>query len=74
MYLINTGSLELRFFGVAPEGQYAILSHTWEIEEMTFKEWRKGRASGKRGYKKIKLFCEQARYDGHEWAWVDTCW
>lgn len=54
---------------------YAILSHTWgqDSEEVTFQDvWGKT-GNDKKGYKKI-LFCgEQARRDGLEYFWVDTC-
>ncbi|KAH6648134.1 heterokaryon incompatibility protein-domain-containing protein [Truncatella angustata] len=43
---------------------YTILSHTWGPEE---------RGANKIGYQKI-LFCsQQAKRDGLEYIWVDTC-
>ena len=50
---------------------YAILSHTWgsDDEENAFHNLDKSRP----GYKKL-LFCgEQAKKDGLEYFWVDTC-
>ena len=54
---------------------YAILSHTWgaDDEEVTFKDLENGPDKVKAGYDKI-LFCgEQARRDGLQYFWVDTC-
>ncbi len=53
--------------------QYAILSHTWGAEEVTFKDIMDGTGRSKVGYEKI-LFCgECARNDGLQYFWVDTC-
>ncbi|KAI1268283.1 HET-domain-containing protein [Xylariaceae sp. FL1019] len=72
MWLINVKTLEMRdFVGEAPP--YAILSHTWDEEEVTFKEMLKGRGREKKGYRKIQLTCDQAADDDLGWAWVDTC-
>jgi hypothetical protein len=55
--------------------EYAILSHTWEAdtEEVTFKDLNDGAGKGKSGYKKICFCGEQARRDGLQYFWVDTC-
>ncbi|KAK4183664.1 vegetative incompatibility protein HET-E-1 [Podospora australis] len=53
---------------------YAILSHTWEDEEVSFQELMNPIACmHKKGYEKIVKACEQARRDGFKYAWVDTC-
>jgi Heterokaryon incompatibility protein (HET) len=55
--------------------RYAILSHTWgaDTEEVTFRDLMDGTGKGKVGYNKI-LFCgEQAKSDGLQYFWVDTC-
>src|SRR5271168_482959 len=56
---------------------YAILSHTWlavqEGEEPTYADLIKGTGKGKFGYKKIQFCGEQARRDGLQYFWVDTC-
>jgi hypothetical protein len=44
--------------------QYAILSHTWEAEEVTFRDLVDGTGQGKAGYSKIQFYGEQARRDG----------
>ena len=54
---------------------YAILSHTWGDNEVTFEDIEEERPSvrRKKGYAKIWYCCRQARADGHQWVWVDTC-
>jgi hypothetical protein len=59
--------------GAAPP--YAILSHTWQADrdEVTFADLKTGDDKTKLGYKKI-LFCgRQARHDGLQYFWIDTC-
>jgi hypothetical protein len=53
--------------------EYAILSHRWEGEEVTFRDLTDGTSKGKAGYGKIQFCGEQARRDGLEYFWVDTC-
>ncbi len=53
--------------------QYAILSHTWGPEEVTFRDLVKGTGRDKVGYKKLEFCAEQAKRDGLEYFWVDTC-
>ncbi|ETS87313.1 hypothetical protein PFICI_01141 [Pestalotiopsis fici W106-1] len=54
---------------------YAILSHTWGPDEVIFTDitgtqidWQQ-----KSGFDKIKFCAEQARRDGLQYFWVDTC-
>lgn len=75
MWLINTESYELEFFHDAGVQPYAILSHTWADEEITFQEMKlKQDVDQKEGYKKVIACCRQAKEDGFSYAWVDTCW
>ena len=59
--------------------RYAILSHTWGIQEVTFEDIHKesGRMKddgrGKAGFEKIKFCSEQAAKDGLQYFWVDSC-
>jgi hypothetical protein len=55
--------------------EYAILSHTWgaDTEEVTFKDLMESTGKDKSGYKKICFCGEQARRDGLQYFWVDTC-
>jgi hypothetical protein len=54
---------------------YAILSHTWgaDEQEVTFADIVNGSGKAKLGYEKIRLCGEQARQDGLEYFWIDTC-
>ena len=53
--------------------EYAILSHTWAEEEVTFEDLQNGTGTKKAGYKKIRFCAEQAKRDGLQYFWVDTC-
>ncbi|KAH7235560.1 heterokaryon incompatibility protein-domain-containing protein, partial [Fusarium tricinctum] len=72
MRLINTHTLSFEeFYGSLPK--YAILSHTWGSEEVTFQDWADSSSiKHKSGYTKIIETCEQAKSDGYLYAWVDT--
>lgn len=64
MYLINTTTLELKFFIDAENcPPYAILSHRWTDDEINYKDFVKGRRKDSLGYKKIEKFCEIVRND-----------
>lgn len=57
-------------------GDYAILSHTWgaEEDEVTFQDLQEpDERSKKKGWSKILGCCEQAKSDGIDWVWIDTC-
>ena len=68
----NDGKLSLiQFFDDIP--RYAILSHTWGPEEVTFKDIIEGNEASKTGFDKIRFCGEQARRDRLQYFWVDTC-
>ncbi|KAK7950970.1 uncharacterized protein PG986_006698 [Apiospora aurea] len=83
MWLINVDTLELEHVLDHETTEYAILSHTWEEDEVTFQEFRDHRRRGddvavraKQGWRKIERFCALARGHGGRrlrYAWVDTC-
>ncbi|GAW18493.1 hypothetical protein ANO14919_079690 [Xylariales sp. No.14919] len=52
---------------------YAILSHRWGSDEVTFQELHDGTGLSKDGYDKIRFCGEQAQRDGLSYFWVDTC-
>jgi hypothetical protein len=60
-----------QFFDDIPP--YAILSHTWGPQEVTFGDMRDGNGTSKTGFDKIRFCGEQARRDGLQYFWVDTC-
>jgi len=53
--------------------EYAILSHRWESEEVTFKDLVDGTGDNKAGYEKLRFCAEQAIRNGLRYFWVDTC-
>ena len=76
MRLLNTKSLVLReFMSEAERPPYAILSHTWGKEEISFQEMQDPTRMNvnKLGYKKIKAACDKALDDDLSWIWIDTC-
>jgi hypothetical protein len=52
---------------------YAILSHTWGAEEVTFEDLVNGHGQSKAGYRKIVFCGEQAARDDVQYFWVDSC-
>lgn len=54
---------------------YATLSHTWGLDsdEVTFADIQHRQGQDKPGYAKIRFCGKQARRDGIEYFWVDTC-
>ena len=70
----NDGEFSLtQFFGDDIPDQYAILSHRWGPEEVTVADLTDGTGKGMAGYSKIRFCGEQARRDGLQYFWVDTC-
>jgi hypothetical protein len=75
MRLLHSRTAEIRQFisddDIPP---YAILSHTWGTEEISFQQWVSMPSDLKlmEGYSKIKYCSEQAERDGLEWVWIDT--
>lgn len=68
----------LESFAGRPVPPYAILSHTWEDDEVRFEDVCFGKSTSvmptdKQGYTKIKYSCDQARRDGLEYIWIDCC-
>src|SRR3569833_1527568 len=52
---------------------YAILSHAWGLEEISFQDLIDGTGTNKLGYAKIRFCGNQAWRDGWQFFWVDTC-
>ena len=79
MWLLNAQSRELEYFEGDRIPPYAILSHRWEDEEVTFDDMRRGQGRQKKGYRKIDLTCRSAVHDLFlqdelaQFVWVDTC-
>jgi hypothetical protein len=85
MRLINVKTLELEDFLGENVPKYAILSHTWGPDEVSFQDFALVRSchssqaaaaalvEERSGYKKILGCCAQAGRDGYPYVWVDTC-
>ncbi|KAI1857580.1 uncharacterized protein JN550_013149 [Neoarthrinium moseri] len=54
---------------------YAILSHTWGPDEVVFTDLSNSSSDWqqKSGYDKIEFCAKQAKKDGFQYVWVDTC-
>ncbi|EMC95546.1 hypothetical protein BAUCODRAFT_53056, partial [Baudoinia panamericana UAMH 10762] len=54
---------------------YAILSHTWgpDEDEITFDDFSTGQYKSKAGFAKFQFCAQQARKDGIDHFWIDTC-
>jgi hypothetical protein len=78
MRLLNTkefdrGNFKVKEFRDDEIPPYAILSHTWDKEEVTFQDMEESRAVNKMGYEKVKNCCSVAAAGGFEYVWIDTC-
>ena len=75
MWLLDTDTIKLVHFMDDRQvaGKYAILSHTWEEQEVTYALIGTDEAKGMKGYSKIERTCRQAKANGLKYAWVDTC-
>jgi hypothetical protein len=78
MRLLNFGSrdqLSLTQNFIEDTPRYAILSHTWgtDDDEVTFNDLKDGSGKSKAGHTKIQFCGKQARKDGLQYFWVDTC-
>ncbi|KAL5410341.1 hypothetical protein PMIN04_010678 [Paraphaeosphaeria minitans] len=80
MRLINTTSLQLEEVSDSElsqdKNQYAILSHRWDSDEdeVTYQDMKThGDVSSKKGFLKIREFCNVASQAGYRYGWCDTC-
>lgn len=74
MRLLRTDDYSLKEFSENDLPSYVILSHTWGSDEVTFADLRESGALGRiKKSRKIVGCCKQARQDGYEWVWIDTC-
>ncbi|KAM3074278.1 hypothetical protein ACMFMF_006294 [Clarireedia jacksonii] len=69
----NDGDFSLTEFFENDIPKYAILSHRWGAEEVTFRDLIDGTSKSKAGYVKIRFCGEQAKRNGLQYFWVDTC-
>jgi hypothetical protein len=82
MRLLNTTTFKLQEFTGSDIPKYAILSHRWGSEEITFQDiqnsknfWKYNQTqiAKSEGWLKIRGCCGQAVVDGYQWTWVDSC-
>lgn len=75
MWLLEISKFELHWFPNDAVPSYAILSHTWGTEEVSFQDIQGSHTGIKHrlGYQKIKKCCVQAAADGLDYVWIDTC-
>lgn len=71
MRLLNTNTLKFKDFFKPPP--YAILSHRWGEDEVSFSEYESGSNRDGPGYQKIISCCAFAQSRGRDWVWIDTC-
>jgi hypothetical protein len=68
MRLINTSTLELHEFFGTKTPAYAILSHFWGDDEVTFHDLRDGTGPQRQGWGKVFGCCDKALEDGWEFV------
>ena len=76
MRLLDTSTLKLSEFFDDNIPRYAILSHTWGEEEVSFHDLQNKKPcqlDGLKGYMKIEACCAVAASRGHKHVWIDTC-
>lgn len=71
--LNEQGKLDWAEFSQDKIPPYAILSHTWGTEEVSFLDLANHNGGRKAGYRKIVFCGEQAARDNLRFFWVDTC-
>ena len=73
--LSDDGGCNLVRFAKDKIPPYAILSHTWgeEDDEVSFKDVMNGSGQEKKGFQKLQFCGNQAKIDGLQYFWVDTC-
>ncbi|KAI1126278.1 heterokaryon incompatibility protein-domain-containing protein [Nemania abortiva] len=78
MRLLNSKTLKFEEFEQSSPNvpRYAILSHTWGDDEVTFRDIRSKpiqALASKKGYTKIAHTCRLAQDNNLDYVWVDTC-
>ncbi|CAJ0551490.1 Ff.00g114200.m01.CDS01 [Fusarium sp. VM40] len=85
MRLLSTKKLQFKEFPDDEIPKYAILSHRWEKEELSYRDIQseitqrdtrgpsEGPLRNKRTNHKIHEFRLMALQNGYEWVWIDTC-
>lgn len=71
---LGAGDFSLEKFST-PIPRYAILSHTWADDEITFQVLKNsvGKPKVGNGWEKLKFLAKQSNCDDIEYFWADTC-
>jgi hypothetical protein len=74
LHFPDDGTPTLEFVGNNPQ-PYAILSHTWghDDQEVTYRDIQQGTGEHKDGWQKLRFCRDQAKRDGLQYFWIDTC-
>jgi len=74
MRLLNTDTRKLEFFTDSDTPLYTILSHRWGDDEVQFHHVQNSLPyQDKEGYAKLNGACMQAKSQGFQYIWIDTC-
>lgn len=75
MRLLNVDTLKFTHFSDEERPIYAIASHRWQKEEVTYQEVKEERNKSKDGYQKVMDFAKYIKdyVSGVQWLWIDTC-
>lgn len=73
MRLLHTTNIEIHEFFDVQTPPYAILSHTWGTDEITFQDIKSRNFHRNDGLLKVRESCRIARENGLTWIWIDTC-
>ena len=77
MRLLNTQTIQLESFNGNEEDipPYAILSHTWGTDEITFQDVTQQpleEIRRREAFYKVQECCAQAQKNGYDYVWIDT--
>jgi Heterokaryon incompatibility protein (HET) len=71
MRLLHTSELRTQEFAEGSIPEYAILSHTWDEQELSFQDVSSGNFADLAGFDKMRRTCETVR-DKYRYIWIDT--
>ena len=73
MHLLNVHTRRLEEFVGWDVPPYGILSHTWDKNEIVFRDLSRPDHRESPGYAQIEGCCQQVVRDGLDYVWIDTC-
>jgi len=73
MRLLNSITLQMEEFISDSIPEYAILSHTWGEEEVSFRDIQGVDAAKMKGFTKLQNCCALVARDSFNYVWIDTC-